>query len=111
MAKTRSDRRGNSAAFSHHTLDPAEQRAGLVERIGVRHGVAARHKGVGAGTSNETVHVEAAFSRNKDDFTGANAGEGMSNNLNHVAGPKSGEHAFAADSQAQVAAVPQDVHC
>ena len=75
------------------------------------HGVAARHKTAGSGTGNKAMHVEPAISRGKDDFATTNVSERAGDNLNDVAGPKGGKHAFTADSQAQVAGMTQSVHC
>jgi hypothetical protein len=106
-----SQRRGHSAAITHHALDPSEECAGIVERIGVRHGVAARQKTAGSGTGNKAMHVEPAISRGKDDFATTNVSERAGDNLNDVAGPKRGKHAITADSQAQAAGVTQSVYC
>ncbi len=42
MVESASQRRGHSAAITHHALDPSEECAGIVERIGCGHGVTAR---------------------------------------------------------------------
>jgi hypothetical protein len=76
----------------------------------VGHGIAPRDKALSPGTFDKTMQIETAVAQGKDDLARAYIGQRATRDLDQVARPERGQHAGAANLQAQTATAAQSVH-
>jgi hypothetical protein len=91
------------STFVNLLYEPAEQRFGREARVRTGHGIAAQQEAVRCAVviaaADETMQEEAVFTLGKDDLTGPDVFERAACDLNHIARPKSWQHAFPVNSQ------------
>jgi hypothetical protein len=81
----------------------AEKRVSREHRVGARHGVSAREESGRLALVTKTMQEKTALSNGEDDFATTNVSERAGRDLREVARPQCGQHAFAANLQAQPA--------
>jgi hypothetical protein len=91
------------SAFANFLHQPAQQRFGRELRIRTRHGIAAQEEAVRCGgiieAGDEAMQEEAVFTPGEHDLAGPDVFERAACDLNQIARPKRGQHAFAVNSQ------------
>ena len=78
-----------------------------ISGIGSGYGVAPELKSIGPEASEKTVQEEAVIAHCEHDFSGSNLMDGTACDLNYIAGPQRGQHAFAAYAKPQASSGTQ----
>ena len=91
------------SAFVNLPYQAAQQRFGREPRVRTGHGIAAQQETVRcAGViegADEAMQEEAVFTPGEHDLAGPDVFERATCDLDHIARPKSGQHAFPVNSQ------------
>jgi hypothetical protein len=83
--------------------EPAEQSLGRILRVRTGHGISAEYETVRLG-ADETVQKQATVSQRQHDIAVAEFFEGAACDLDDVARPQSGQHAFSMNAETQARA-------
>jgi hypothetical protein len=104
-------RDGDSLSSTCDADQPAHKRARGKHGVRTGHGITAHEKTSNIPMGEQTMEEEAVFTEGEYDFTAAHRFGRAGGNLGNVAGPECGQHAFAANLQAQAAGAAQSFHC
>jgi hypothetical protein len=77
--------------------------------VRTRHGIAAQQEAAWFAGGDEAMQKEAAVTQGEHDLAGPNVFERAACDLDHIARPKSWQHAFPVNLQTQMAASTQSV--
>lgn len=99
-APPRSCQETSSISNVNAAHEPAEQSFSGILRVRTGHGISAQHEAFRLG-ANETVQKQAAVTQCQHDIAVAEFFEGTACDLDEVARPQSGQHAFSMNAETQ----------
>lgn len=100
-ATPRSCQKTSSISKVNAAHEPAEQSFSRIPRVRTGHGISAQHEAFRLG-ANQTVQKHATVTQRQHDIAVAEFFEGAACDLDDMARPQGGQHAFSMNAETQV---------